>query len=276
MCNLIQLARSISSKSENLPFSVYSSNKEQCIANVPVIKPLLIFVLSGSKELGKNSEVTCKTGSFVFLSNSPKVDMRNIPDNQEYFAILLEFDYSDFEQFHNEYVSNCTHVNGKITKSMKKSLFQFIEWSALAPAESIHYRRKEMLQLIYMAGYTEISQLVQAPSLSHKVFEIISSNVASKWCVEDLASRLAMSESTLRRKLKAEGSSTQAIKSRARLGHGLHLIQTTMDQISSISERCGYQSQSRFTEQFKTLFGITPSELRKTRLNDFGEEMTAI
>ena len=60
-----------------------------------------------------------------------------------------------------------------------------------------------------------------------------------------------MSSSTLRRKLKSEGNSIQDIRNRVRLGHGLHLIQTTNNSIGNIAFECGYQSQSRFTEQFK-------------------------
>ena len=60
-----------------------------------------------------------------------------------------------------------------------------------------------------------------------------------------------MSSSTLRRKLKSEGNSIQDIRNRVRLGHGLHLLQTTNSSIGNIAFECGYQSQSRFTEQFK-------------------------
>jgi AraC-like DNA-binding protein len=35
-----------------------------------------------------------------------------------------------------------------------------------------------------------------------------------------------------------------------------------------VAERCGYQSQSRFTDKFKQFFGVTPTELRKTRMRD--------
>jgi AraC-like DNA-binding protein len=97
---------------------------------------------------------------------------------------------------------------------------------------------------------------------------MISADVASDLTAGLVAARLALSESTLRRKLAAEGATLQAIKDRARLGHGLHLVQTTFDPIGRIAEKCGYQSQSRFTEKFRQLFGTTPTELRKTRMRD--------
>lgn len=79
-----------------------------------------------------------------------------------------------------------------------------------------------------------------------------------------------MSASTLRRKLKSEGNTIQDIRIRSRLGHGLHLIQSSQLNIGNIAEQCGYQSQSRFTEQFKLLFGMTPREIRKSKMSDSG------
>lgn len=77
-----------------------------------------------------------------------------------------------------------------------------------------------------------------------------------------------MSESTLRRKLKSELTSVQEIKDKTRQGLALHLLQTTQYSIGIIAEKCGYQSQSRFTERFKKHFGLTPSDLRKTKMTE--------
>lgn len=272
MKELIQLAKDTSCGRNDLPFSVYSSAKEQRISNVPVIKPLLIFILSGVKRLGSGSKIVCPTGSFVFLSNSPTIDMRNIPDKEEYFAVLVEFEYGDFDQFNqlkrSRSKSKKKYFQGDINIVLEKALQQYIEWSLYAPSEAIHFRKKELLQLFFLLGYEGVSAIAEPPSLGHQIHDLINEDISDNWSVDRLAAHMAMSESTLRRKLKAEGTDIQAIKNRTRLGLGLHLIQTTMEHIGSIAGRCGYQSQSRFTGQFKQLFGMTPSELRKTRLHD--------
>ncbi len=79
-----------------------------------------------------------------------------------------------------------------------------------------------------------------------------------------------MSESTLRRKLQAEGTIFSDLHIQVRLGFGMHLLQTTSLPVVIISEKCGYQSQSRFTEKFKDRFGLTPLKLRQTQLSDQG------
>lgn len=98
MQNLISLAKKslLEHSNLNLPFAVYSAYQEQKITNVPISKPLLIIVLSGYKELGKTENIKCDAGSFIFLANSSSIDMRNIPDQEEYFALLIEFDFEDF------------------------------------------------------------------------------------------------------------------------------------------------------------------------------------
>lgn len=90
-----------------------------------------------------------------------------------------------------------------------------------------------------MSGYEEVSAITAPPKLSQKVYELINKEVANDWNVKRLAEHLFISESTLRRKLKVEGTSVKAIRNRTRLGYGPHLIQTTVEEIGSIAMRCG-------------------------------------
>lgn len=268
MQQLITSLKQVLDTTDQLPFSVYSSVKEQRILNVPIIKPLLICVLDGCKKLGEGNETTCPAGSFVFLSNSANVDMRNIPESSEYFALLIEFDFKDFDSFPSTKANTQTFFQGPINSTFQQTLQQLVEWSTFAPAGMWPIRRQEILQLIYYMGYEQVQSVMESPSLSHKLHSIFSADLSEDLHLDILSSKLAMSESTLRRKLKSEGTSLQMIKDRARLGHGLHLVQSTLQPIGRIAEQCGYQSQSRFTDKFKQLFGITPTDLRKTRMPD--------
>ncbi|WP_036182962.1 helix-turn-helix domain-containing protein [Marinobacterium lacunae] len=247
-----------------LPFSVYSSIYEQNILNVPVAKPLLIFVLSGEKELGGATKVICKSGSFIFLSDNHAVHMRNIPGDKPYYALLIEFDYQDFEGIPINVGRKVDYIIGDTSSKVESCLKQFVDSVSWAPNSIVNHRKREILLLLYYLGYTDIAFMKGKPKTSHKIHDIVNNNVCEV-SVEEICDQLAMSESTLRRRLKAEGTSITDIKNRARLGLGLHLLQTTEDPISVISERCGYQSQSRFTQRFKDHFGLTPTELRKTR-----------
>ncbi|WP_026190823.1 helix-turn-helix transcriptional regulator [Methylobacterium sp. WSM2598] len=247
------------------PFSVYTSLKEQRILNAPISKPLLICVMAGVKKLGKADDIVCPAQNFLFLPNTTKIDMRNIP-SEEYLALLIEFEYAGFAQFKESPPQEPTLVQGEIGCTLAKTLQQYIEWSAFAQPELWHFRRQEILQLLYLSGHRQVGGLAARRSLSHRIHDIVSEDVAGQWTVERLAARLAVGPTTLRRRIRAEDTGIRSVVERTRLGHGLHLVQTTMEPIGRIAERCGYLSQSRFTHRFKRLFGVTPSELRRTRL----------
>ena len=133
MIKLIKTIKDSTRESCSLPFSVYSSIKEQKLLNVPVVKPLLIAVLDGDKVLGEDGEIECHAGDFIFLSDSPAINMRNIPKDKEYFALLIEFSQEDFsgidvENSAKRHETNAKSENfsvGKISLELEKCLLQF-------------------------------------------------------------------------------------------------------------------------------------------------------
>lgn len=270
---LLVSARRAATANPNLPFSIYTSVKEQRIVNVPISKPLLICVLEGYKEIGKKTEsiLTCQAGEFVFLSNHPDVAMRNIPTDREYSALIIEFEFSDFSCFPAQPSKKAVHCQGTIEPLLHNTLEQFVQWCAFAPEALWPLRRQEILQLLDYHGHQQVRTTAEPQGLTHKLHSIICEDLTKNWQASDFASLLAMSESTLRRKLKHEATSLQAIKDKARLTHGLHKIQSTHEPISHIAACCGYESPSRFINKFSKMFGLTPLALRRTGMHDSGE-----
>jgi AraC-like DNA-binding protein len=268
MDNLLNSINSISSDLSELPFSVYRSVHEQKLLNVPIAKPLLIVVISGDKVLGENNEIICHSGQFVFLSDSPSINMRNIPKNNAYFALLIEFNYEDFEDVPSSDAKKSDYFIGETTLALKKCLQQFIESADWAPEKILSIRKKEILMLLSYLGHTDVVSMMGKQKISHRLHDLFHTKNFHDVTMHHICQHLAMSESTLRRKLILEGTSVQDIKDRARLGFGLHLLQTTGESIGIIAEKCGYHSQSRFTDRFKAHFGLTPSGLRKTKVTD--------
>jgi AraC-like DNA-binding protein len=251
---------------------VYSSIKEQRLLNVPIVKPLLIVILDGQKKLGEKNEITCSLGEFVFISDSPETSMRNIPQENQYRSLLIEFEYQDFNQHSTASGKKQQYFTGKVTTQLEQCLMQFIDWTKQTPPAMWARRREEIIELLFHMGYQEVFSMAANATVGQRVHNIVSKQLGSKQFgnqlhIRDLSTELAMSESTLRRKLSTEGTSLQSIKDQVRMGQGLHLLQTTQLPISIIAEKCGYLSQSRFSERFKLRFGLTPSALRKTRFD---------
>lgn len=66
MNNLRTSIKQIFSESKVLPFSVYTSVHVQKLLNVPILKPLLIVVISGDKMLGKITRLSVIQASLFF------------------------------------------------------------------------------------------------------------------------------------------------------------------------------------------------------------------
>ena len=272
MNELLNSITKLKIEDRQLPFSVYSSIHEQTLLNVPITKPLLMVVLSGQKKLGKNSEISCPANHFIFLSDSPAINMRNIPKDNAYMALLIEFDYQDFDGIPVGDDTKSEFITGEATPVIQQCLQQFVESSTWAPKELFSLRKKEILLLLFQSGHKGVVAMMGKPKVSHKLHDLFNQvgfhEKERELTLDVICEKLAMSESTLRRKLKSEGTSVQEIKDKARLGLGLHLLQTTESAIGLIAQMCGYHSQSRFTDRFKGHFGLTPTELRKTKMTD--------
>ncbi len=253
------------------PFSMISSCGEQKLRNVPIVKPLFILVLEGHKQLGAPRTVECNAQQFVLLSADCTVTMRNIPKSNSYLALIIEFEPEDFEGLPVSGNRIVEPVIGDLSPALTSCLEQFVNLDSWAPKPLWAMRRKELLVLLHQLGISNVASLKGKQGLSYKLHELFCSSGFRDLSLAQICKHLAVSESTLRRRLKEEGgkgaaTSVTAIKDRARFGLSLHLLQSTKLPISHVAEQCGYSSQSRFTERFKAHYGMTPSELRKTQV----------
>ena len=104
------------------------------------------------------------------------------------------------------------------------------------------FRKREIISLLCHMGHEEVLSMVGNPKIGHQLHDIFYEQNFKPLTIEYICEQLAMSESTLRRKLKAEGTNLQEIKDQARLSFGLHLLQTSDYSIILIADKCGYQS----------------------------------
>jgi len=247
------------------PFYLYCASSEQNLQNIAFIKPIFIFIMNGSKEIRTTETVLCHSSEFVFLSDLKLTTVRNIPRQNGYTAFILEFEYDDFAGIPAASQNDILYIQGKVSLELQEELEQFVSISAWASESILTHRRREILMLFYDLGYKNIAALGKQPFLSYKIHDLFIKNEFQNMTVQKICDMLFMSESTLRRKLRHENQSIKEIKANAQLGYGLHLLQTTLSSIQNIAEQCGYQTHSRFTENFKNRFGLTPRELRKTK-----------
>lgn len=80
---------------------------------------------------------------------------------------------------------------------------------------------------------------------------------------EDIASHLALTPQTLRRRLKEENSSYQGIKDQMRRDAAIHYLSRPQLGIAEIAQLMGFSEPSTFHRAFKKWTGMTPGEYRQ-------------
>ncbi len=81
--------------------------------------------------------------------------------------------------------------------------------------------------------------------------------------LSEMAKDLYMSNRTLIRKLKAQGTSYQMLLDDVRQELTVWYLRQTEMPVEAIAERLGYQDTSNFSRTCKRWFGLTPREIRK-------------
>jgi AraC-like DNA-binding protein len=80
--------------------------------------------------------------------------------------------------------------------------------------------------------------------------------------IEEVASYFNMSSRNLRRRLKEENSSYQAIKDTFRKDHAMKLLNNNDLAINQISREVGFNEPAAFTRAFKQWTGKSPRQHR--------------
>ena len=262
-----------------LPFGgLITCRKKQLIRSVSFHKPGLILVISGKKSVYfQERHIACKAGEMLAIPALSQFDMTNHPEVADglYLSLFIEFNRPLIERLRLNY--------GAIT-AKRRSVKQC----------KIHFKGNEMLyeavfhylQLIDLPGMdTEVLEhrllgvllclVSQKPSLHmllslsdhwrERVCSIFLAEPGRKWKVADICARLAVSESTLRRRLKEEDTDYHTLLMDLRLNLALTLVQMSYLPIYEVAMNCGYQSASQFTRRFRERFGVTPTALRESR-----------
>lgn len=98
----------------------------------------------------------------------------------------------------------------------------------------------------------------------HQVHDLLTEHLDSRITIEQLSRQFLMNPSTLKELFKAEyGSSIAAHIRQHRMERACQLLLDTEESLSAVAKAVGYESQSRFSAEFKRALGMLPSEYRR-------------
>ena len=96
------------------------------------------------------------------------------------------------------------------------------------------------------------------------VHELLTRDLSSRITIDELSRRAHMNPSTLKTLFKAVyGQSIAAHAKEHRMEKAASLLKETDASIAEISAAVGYESQSKFTAEFRKAFQMSPTEYRK-------------
>lgn len=97
-------------------------------------------------------------------------------------------------------------------------------------------------------------------SLGSKVKAIIHTDISAAWRLCDISSRLYLSESLLKIKLKHEGLSFSKLILEERMVMAERLLSYNLYSVGKVAEICGYENTSYFVSVFRRYFGVSPHQ----------------
>lgn len=240
------------------------------IKHVPFYDPCLILVLSGRKVLFEDQKpVYCEAGKIIAVPAPSSFDLRNEPDprTKKYNAIIIPFKLDVLERLgrmHTLVHEVQRDPVGILKFDPDDTLYTSIEHylTTLDNPKLLNHRLMEILLILVSNNTALLSYDLHRNSWSQRVRAVVAADLAQVWEISEVCSRLATTESTLRRNLKREDTSFRELLYELRLSSALmQLLQTTLP-VYRVAYDCGYQSVSRFTSNFRKRFGVPPTQFR--------------
>ncbi len=231
---------------------------------MPCIWSIILVVNSFDIRLGKEKN-SLKKGSVVAIEYNLKVFFSSNKDNimivdieektvndffknntlspfsvRRFYSAYLIVNCTDYSLLKN--LIGCLNCDGETTAVVKNSIL----FACLAILSS-----EKMFQS-FLFGCLN--------SLGSKVKAIIHSDISAAWRLCDISSRLCLSESLLKRKLKHEGLSFSKLILEERMVMAERLLSYNFYPVGKVAKICGYESASYFISVFRRYFGVPPHE----------------
>ncbi|ACS84792.1 helix-turn-helix transcriptional regulator [Musicola paradisiaca] len=247
------------------------ARRQYLLRTVVMRADLIGLVVSGNKQLvtpeGGNVFVP---GELFVLPRGTQWDVINDPAPQgNYVARILTLQPEIAARFYQRFsqfallgpVRSFARVVGR--NGIQEAFLRAV--AALETAgSSAALREHRVLEVLLLLA--EQAGVVLAPpsalSWTEKVQRLVAQRPHADWSAAGVAAALAVSVSTLNRRLAQEGVTIAACVRDIRLDAALTLLQSSDRPVAVIAQDVGYVSHSKFTAAFRRRFGVVPSALR--------------
>jgi AraC-like DNA-binding protein len=243
------------------------------LTRVANTKPLIGIVLSGNKEfwLGGVGQRLSAGDVFVFPPG-PEFDVVNIPaaDSGLYETLIVEIDHVPEAIRRLEPAPRLPGPGLDMRVPLGTELVEALAHAATSLAASDHaealaqHRLAEVLLLLRKAP---AASCIFDATLAARIGWLVLGEPARRWTAEGIGRMLGMAASTLRRRLKGEGTSLRAVLAETRMRLAHDILARGEGNVTDAAATAGYASRSHFGRRFRSLYGASPSAVRAGAAN---------
>ena len=134
-------------------------------------------------------------------------------------------------------------------------------------SQSLHKLIEEMIEVNCPSDKTfnESDNYDSQVQIVNEIQCALTKNLRNRYTIEELAVNFHINQTTLKSTFKRVfGKPIATYMKEYRIKKGMELLMKTNCSIAEIAGRVGYENQSKFTQAFKNVTGILPSEYRKS------------
>ncbi len=235
----------------------------------------LVVIIEGRKEIIDGTRRRLHlAGDPVLLPAGARLDVVNEPDPRSgvYRALFVRFPRALvieaarlWPQFVRPSAGPAAPV---VTDGLCSAILHAAE--ALSPRlpasrRVVDHRILEIILILAEQGALPLVPKYVDGAMVEAVRRLVRHRLHQDWTADRVAAELAVSEATLRRRLRAEGETLQDLVRAERMQAAYTLLAERDADVADALAATGYRSRSHFARHFHARFGLTPSAARQRR-----------
>ncbi len=254
---------------KHLTAAEVSASKMHRLHQVKLFYPAICHITHGSKVIiHEDSRLVATPDALIIIPANTPMEIINQPAQGIFHSDLLLLSPEIIAEFKTRYLQSWPRSK---TDSLCAPLSEGLAymWGNLLHAvrhnfsdELQKHQAFGLLLALLHDGVAGPLLIERNVNLTEQVRQFIMMSPARAWTAQDVASRLAVSVPTLRRRLREESHSFRQIVEEVRMAVALSQLQSTRLPVGEIALQCGYLSSSRFTARFRQHYGCLPKTLR--------------
>jgi len=262
---------------ENTVFAKFKKEGSAAVKNIFLTENVLVLVLKGYKHLYIGEQTVEVTAHDVIFLKKGIYAMAEYFEGAEGFeAVLLFLNPKLLQEIAAEHglKSSGNALEASYLKirsnaaidSYKSQMAQYFTDQSLHDKSILLLKQKEiLLYILKTVPYPQTAPFWDSvmPASSENLTGIINRHLFENLSLKEYADLSNRSLSSFKRDFsQAYGLPPKKWINQKKLEYSCLLLKNTQERISDISEKCGFESLSYFTQTFRKAFHKTPSEFR--------------